>query len=155
MESIGNLTVETDHFYQITKGNELKREALIDSFDKMYVPLIIEDKEVYHWLIRRVTCEYLLNYFYQWLEVSVEGSTQLSVPDWRQVSIMLEKSLPKIIFKHDINVKHKQEIQVIIKKEDREKNINEKCVNNSRNKRKELRNMKSFTPQRVSRDEMF
>jgi hypothetical protein len=67
---------------------------------------------------------------------------------------MLEKSLPKIIFKHDINVninvKHMQEIQVIVKKEDREKNINEKCVNNSRNKRKELRNMKSFTPQRVA-----
>jgi hypothetical protein len=55
-------------------------------------------REMFHWIINRVTSEMCLNYFYQWLEIAVEGAEQKRVADWNQVRIMIEKSLPKIIF---------------------------------------------------------
>lgn len=63
---------------------------------------------MFDWIVNRFTSEMCLNYFYQWLEIAIEGSKQIHVPDWNQVTIMIEKSLPKMIFKHKSNVNEPQ-----------------------------------------------
>ncbi|MDQ0901300.1 hypothetical protein QFZ80_005128 [Paenibacillus sp. V4I7] len=89
---------------------------------------------MFHWIINRVTSELCLNYFYQWLEIAKEGSEQIRVPNWNQVRIMIEKSLPNFIFKHNANVGLKQTIQLIAKKEIRTIKFNDFiCVTSSKN----------------------
>ncbi|WP_091175119.1 hypothetical protein [Paenibacillus sp. 1_12] len=84
-----------------------------------------------HWIINRITSELCLNYFYQWLEIATKETEQIRVPNWNQVRVMLEKSIPKIIFKHYPDVGNKQVFEVILQKEARKININNITINSA------------------------
>ncbi|MCR8630550.1 hypothetical protein [Paenibacillus radicis (ex Xue et al. 2023)] len=80
--------------------------------------------------MNRVTTEICLNYLYQWKDIAQANSEGERVPDWVQVNKMLEKSLPKIFFRHQEDIGKKQVVEVIIKSEPKQvmEITNAKCI---------------------------
>ncbi|MDQ0887911.1 hypothetical protein QFZ81_002999 [Paenibacillus sp. V4I9] len=130
--------LQTAHFHKVIRGDEtnsrkflglelatqLIEKIIIDSKNKLidHMNLFeVNNREILHWIINRITSELCLNYFYQWLEISTKGTVQIRVPNWNQVRIMLEKSIPKIIFKLSDVDGNKQVIEVILQNEARSK----------------------------------
>lgn len=154
----------TDQFIKVIKGDEtcprkylgiefatqLIGKNIIDLKNKLFAQtnfFEVDNRAMFHWIINRFTSEMCLNYFYQWLEIAEEGSKQIRVPDWNQITRMIEKSIPNIIFKHHSDVARKQKIQITACKETHDiKSKNIKCINSSKSSRKVLRQMKSYTP---------
>lgn len=160
--------LQTEHFYKFRRDNEINtrkylgfefstqllERIIVDFKDKLFEITnlyAVDNREMFHWIINRITSELCLNYFYQWLEIAAEGAEQIRVPDWNQIRIMLEKSLPNIIFEHYADVGRKQAIEVIVQNEARSIKFNNiKCAISSKSMKKALRKMKSFTPQSVA-----
>ncbi|WP_127457957.1 hypothetical protein [Paenibacillus chondroitinus] len=151
--------LQTTHFHKVIKGDEtnsrkylglelatqLIEKIIIETKNKLieHMNLFEVNREILHWIIKRITSELCLNYFYHWLEISTKGTEQIRVPNWNQVRMMLEKSIPKIIFKLS-EVGNKKVIEVILQNETKKKtDIN--CVISSKSIKKSLRKMKSFT----------
>lgn len=63
----------------------------------------------------------------------------------------MKRVYPKVIFKHNSDVRKKQVIEVILQKEARMININDiQCKIRSKSMKKSLRKMRSFTPLSVA-----
>jgi hypothetical protein len=160
--------LQTEHFYMNHRwdetnprkylGLEFTTELIISIIleykDKLFSHtnfFEVDNRELLHWIINRVTVELCLNYFYQWLKIASEGANDKRVPDWTQVRTMIEKSLPTIIFKVPADVSQKMASDVIIQKAARlENSIEMICPLGSKSIRKAFRNMKSFTPLSVA-----
>ncbi|ULL16366.1 VOC family protein [Paenibacillus sp. H1-7] len=97
--------LRTDHFYDVRRGDEanprkylgtefatqLFERYLIDYINKLFNHTNLYDvdnRKMFHWIINRITTEMCLNFFYQWLVIK----------------IMIERSLPKTVFKHHADV---------------------------------------------------
>jgi len=154
--------LQTDHFYQSAKGNtastrkgiggeiatQLVERYIIDLKNRLLTQTNfkkIDNRKMFHWIMNRVTTEICLNYFYQWKDIAQANSEGERVPDWVQVNKMLEKSLPKIIFRHQEDIGKKQVVEVIIKSET--KQVMEITGANCVTRKKAVHLMKSFTPQ--------
>ncbi|MCY9660709.1 hypothetical protein P5G65_29820 [Paenibacillus chondroitinus] len=135
--------LQTTHFHKVIKGDEtnsrkylglelatqLIEKIIIETKNKLieHMNLFEVNREILHWIIKRITSELCLNYFYHWLEISTKGTEQIRVPNWNQVRMMLEKSIPKIIFKLS-EVGNKKVIEVILQNETKKKMMLEKSI---------------------------
>ncbi|WP_144023472.1 MULTISPECIES: hypothetical protein [Paenibacillus] len=110
----------------------------------------VDNRRMLHMILNRYTSEICLNFFYQWLSIAKEGSRRAVAPPWIQIEQMIEMSLPSLIFKLDSDTRKKASIIQVY----RSKNVRElpelMCTIGSKQMKKEIRNMKSYTPSRVA-----
>ncbi|WP_336077169.1 TniQ family protein [Paenibacillus sp. 203] len=153
-----------EHFYNnlvisrrrpgITVATELIEHIIDDYKNRLFAHTNLskyDNREMFHWVINRVTSELCLNYFYEWLKIAVEGAEQISVPNQDKLDIMLQNSIPRAILKHNSDVRQKQKIEIILPNVDRRINLNEfKCPLSTKTMKKLLFKMNSFKPLSVA-----
>ena len=125
--------LRTDHFYTSIRADETNRKTyegfeyatqliqnhINDFKEKLFNHTNLyeyNNRRLFDWIVNRFTSDLCLNYFYQWFEIAKKGTEQIRVPDWNQVTRMIENSIPKMIFKHKSNVYEPQVVQIVTKK---------------------------------------
>ncbi|PNQ79914.1 hypothetical protein C1T21_18240 [Paenibacillus sp. F4] len=153
-----------EHFYNnlvisrrrpgITVVTELIESIIDDYKTKLFAHTnlsIYDNREMFNWVLNRVTSELCLNYFYEWLKIAVEGAEQISVPNRDKIDIMLQNSIPRAILKHNSDVRHNQRIEIMLPSVARTINLNEfKCPLSTKTMKKLLFKMNTFKPLSVA-----
>lgn len=157
--------LKLDQFYKRNQNSEIVSPSL---FGVEFATQLINDELVYlkelfitHirkstnidptaliWMLNRTTAAFCLTFYYKWLDISVEGAKNLTVPSWKEIMVMKELCIPKFAFK--INMQKKLEVDVITEKSANQTLPQYDCPRKSRANRMAARNMKSHTPLEVA-----
>lgn len=115
-----------------------------------YSPIPTEKKEAaVNWLLNRVTADFCINFFHEWLMIAQRGAADIKVPGWAEIKIMKERSMPKIAFKFNVNDDSKGRIEYVQVRPDN-RSIKNSCPYDNINKRKVFNKMKTHHPLKVA-----
>jgi hypothetical protein len=101
------------------------------------------------WMLNRVTAAFCLSFFRAWLGIAEEGARKEVVPSWLEIEELKRTSFPKICFKYRIPLKGNT-IEYIISRQNQSADFDFECPNQSASRRKKIKLVKSYTPQRVA-----
>ncbi|WP_123040519.1 hypothetical protein [Cohnella candidum] len=114
-----------------------------------YSSIPIDRKEAaVNWLLNRITAEFCINFFNEWLRIAQEGAAEIKVPNWNEIHIMKANCFPRIAFKFNGNDPIGQ-IEFSRLQYEKDKS---QCIypSNNNKERRMLNKMKSFHPLKVA-----
>lgn len=100
------------------------------------------------WIMNKVTAQFSINFFVEWLKIAEEGAREEYTPKWSEIEKMKDACFPRFAFRFNIT-KDKQLIEFFLKSVRSQLPVYD-CPNKFVSNRRKIQNMKSFTPQKVA-----
>ncbi|MFC5528260.1 hypothetical protein [Cohnella yongneupensis] len=157
--------LKLEYFYRQTRGDEIKLPKLygLEFATKLihdelkyyrlrfldYSTLTLDKQEAaVNWLLNRVTAEFCISFFKEWLEIAHKGTLELKVPNWNNIVQMKVISFPKIAFNFNVYDSNGK-IECILKNSVAKLPVYD-CPYNTIKKRRALKKMRTHHPLNVA-----
>ncbi len=109
------------------------------------------DEFTLFWILNRVTAQFCVNFFMEWMEIAEKGAHEESTPSWSEITIMKNTCFPRFAFRYNIR-DDRQTIDffTLNKMTTKGEMPYYQCPNKSVSNRKKINRMNSYLPQRVA-----
>lgn len=103
------------------------------------------------WILEKLIIQFSENFFCSWLEIAGKRSKEVSVPSWKEIEDMRDRSFPDVAFKYNFDESSSSSTIEYYRFQDKEPFPNKcTCPNQHETAKQDIQSMISYTPQKVA-----
>ncbi|MDQ8738584.1 hypothetical protein [Paenibacillus sp. LHD-38] len=158
--------LKLDHFYKEKRGSDitswrkgrLTATELIEDVVEAYINnlfdysnlKVIENRNLVHWIINKVTAHICLSYFKEWLNIAKQRSKNIIVPTSAEIKGMKDRCIPEMAFRFHPDMAKKQSVEFYYETKNTLHSLMDRsfgeCPHEKKSIRSSLYSMKSYGP---------